>query len=90
MWYLIKAPYHGGCCGNCVLWWAKDRKGYTCDIDKAGLYSKNETLSILNDKRGDVAYPAEEVMPFVVSHVDIQNLRDVKELKLDDNSKSNS
>jgi hypothetical protein len=25
--------------GNCMLWWCPDRKGYTTQIDEAGLYT---------------------------------------------------
>lgn len=72
--YLIKSPHHNGVCGNCVTWWGKERKGYTCNIMEAGLYSKQDTIDILRDARGDVAYPAEQVMPLIVQHVDIQDL----------------
>lgn len=28
--------------GNCVLWWAKDAKGYTCNLDEAHRYTEAE------------------------------------------------
>lgn len=37
--------------GNNILWWAKDGKGYTTDISKAHVYSK-EDADKLHDQRG--------------------------------------
>lgn len=28
--------------GNCMLWWCKDNKGYTTNLDKAKQYSEEE------------------------------------------------
>lgn len=36
-----------GYIGNAVLWWAKDSKGYTTDITKAGKYTKAEAKRII-------------------------------------------
>lgn len=36
-----------GWIGNAISWWAKDSKGYTTEIDKAGKYTKEEAKSII-------------------------------------------
>jgi hypothetical protein len=36
-----------GWLGNAIVWWAKDRKGYTTDIEKAGKYTKDEAKEII-------------------------------------------
>lgn len=41
--YYIK----NGFVGNAVLWWGQDSKGYTTDINKAGRYTKEESLKII-------------------------------------------
>jgi hypothetical protein len=30
--------------GNCALFWAKNAAGYTCDLDQAHVYTKEEIL----------------------------------------------
>ena len=36
-----------GWVGNAILWWAKDSKGYTTEIDKAGIFNKEEAKLII-------------------------------------------
>jgi hypothetical protein len=42
--------------GNCVLFWAMDRHGYTTDIDKAGLYSEEEAVAICKNRDTDIMW----------------------------------
>lgn len=39
--------------GNSVVWWGPDYGGYVTDIDKAGLYTKEEAFKIFNDRDTD-------------------------------------
>lgn len=57
--------------GNCVLWWGKDRAGYFCALDDAGLYSGMEAADIvgLRSEKTDVAWPRELVEASAVRHV---------------------
>lgn len=41
-YYILDAR---SCVGNCALWWGKDSRGYTCNLDEAGLYTLEEALS---------------------------------------------
>lgn len=52
--------------GNCALWWGIDSKGYTCNLDEAGVYSGKEALH----KRGtDVPWPVDYIRSAAVRHV---------------------
>jgi len=42
--------------GNCVLFWAIDRHGYTTDIAKAGLYSEEEAIAICKNRSTDIMW----------------------------------
>ena len=33
------------CVGNCAVWWRPQGKGYTCELNKAGLFTKEEAES---------------------------------------------
>lgn len=52
--------------GNCVLFWAIDRQGYTCELDKAGLYTADE-IERLRDT--DHPFPKEMVEALAIRHV---------------------
>jgi hypothetical protein len=71
--------------GNSMYWWAKDAKGYTCDIRKAHIFTKNETLK--NSQRdSDVLWPKEYIDERISHHIDKQhcNTHDVLCLALVD------
>ena len=57
--------------GNCALWWAPDGKGYTCEIDKAGLYDAGYA-----NRNTDVEIPEEIAKSCTVSHVRVERLRE--------------
>ena len=52
--------------GNCVLWWCADAKGYTCDLDKAGQYTKEQVEGM---RATDVAVPILMADRAAVTHV---------------------
>ncbi len=62
--------------GNCTLWWAIDANGYTCDLDKAGLFDE-EFIKTLRENT-DIPYPQKAVERAVVRHVRIESLRQIK------------
>jgi len=58
--------------GNCILWWCPDSKGYTTQIDEAGLYTKKEVEGM---RSTDVGWPKEFVDAHVSKHVRRDRLR---------------
>lgn len=34
------------CVGNCGLWWAPNGNGYVCNIEEAGLFSKEQLVGL--------------------------------------------
>lgn len=55
--------------GNCVLWWAHERKGYTTEIDKAGVFTEEEAHEITRNRKTDRAWPKDVVDARVSHHV---------------------
>ena len=70
--------------GNCVVFWAKDHKGYTTDLEKAHMFSKEEAISIERNRCSECAIPYEEAMKAARLRVDFQDL-DRKYFKSDFN-----
>ncbi len=49
-----------GYVGNAILWWGINGAGYTCDITKAGKYTRKETDQIIQ-RPEDRAWPCEYI-----------------------------
>ncbi len=49
-----------GYLGNALMWWAKDSKGYTCDIKQAEKYTEPEARGICSRPQ-DSAYECEYI-----------------------------
>jgi len=64
-----------GFVGNSVLWWGLRSSGYTTDLSKAELYTKEEILkSFVNGREQDRIWNATHVLEKVKQHVDGQYL----------------
>lgn len=57
--------------GNSVLFWAKECNGYTCDIGKAHVFTR-EDLNSRVWRKTDHAWPKKYMDSMVVAHVDAQ------------------
>lgn len=67
--------------GNCVQWWADGGHGYTCDLDRAGKYTREEALRIVRGRPAiDKAWPVEEIDRLANRHFDSQKLRGLSPL----------
>lgn len=62
-----------GCVGNCAMWWAPDRKGYTSELNKAGLYTAEQCRGL---RETDIPILREIVERHAVRHVRLDRLRD--------------
>jgi hypothetical protein len=58
-----------------ILWWGKERRGYTYDLNDAGLYSEEEARSICNNRWIDVAWSEEDIKTHLSTAVSINHLR---------------
>lgn len=75
--YYLQSIKHRGFIGNSVLWWAENSRGYTCNIDKAGIYSEKEARKIyLGGHGGIIAWPVEYIDSIISRHVDGQHMTD--------------
>jgi len=62
-YYILDAR---SCVGNCALWWGKDRRGYCCNLDDAGLYTLEQALG---ERETDVPVHKDVARGLVVQHV---------------------
>lgn len=61
--------------GNSPLWWAKGSGGYTCDLDKAELFTEEEAMKLFEDRSTDIPWKKEDVENAVKRLVDAQYLK---------------
>ena len=60
--YYILCTRHSRSDDPGFTWWGPNRSGYTCDLDKAGIYTEEEAQPWLTGHSEDVAIPVEEVL----------------------------
>ena len=60
--------------GNCVVFWAKDHKGYTTDIEKSHEFTEAEAIAIERNRSSECAIPKSEVIANAQLVVDFQKL----------------
>ena len=42
-----------GCVGDCMLWWVKGGHGYTCDLDRAEVWTQEDAEELIASDRGE-------------------------------------
>lgn len=67
--------------GNAVLWWAKEGKGYTTDLDEAALYTAEEAARIHRNRESDKPIAQSIAEQAVVRCVDATRLREARSKK---------
>ncbi len=87
----LNQPNHGkeafylqdrrGFVGNDILWWAKDGKGYTTDINKAHIYTKDKAVRQHRCRETDIPWPKEYIDTKTRPAVDMQYVDINKALK---------
>ena len=63
--------------GNCALWWRPNSRGHTCDLDDAGLYTREFAEGY---RETDVPVPRALAERLVVRHVPLDRLKQELEL----------
>lgn len=70
--------------GNCVQWWAEGGHGYTCDLDRAGKFTREEAMAIVRERPDiDKAWAVDDIDRMAIRHFDSQNLRRLSPLSTD-------
>ena len=66
--YYIQSGY----VGNAMLWWRKDGKGYSTHFNEAGRYSKEDAMSIIDNRpKEDYAWLCSHVDQTKVAHLTV-------------------
>jgi hypothetical protein len=63
------------CVGNDILWWAINGAGYTCDIRKAHVFTREEAVSHHKSRRSDIPWPKSYIDGKTRPVVDMQNVK---------------
>lgn len=61
--------------GNDVLWWAQDGKGYTTDLSRAHVYTREEALARHQARPTDIPWPKDYIDARTRPAVDMQHIR---------------
>jgi len=59
--------------GNSMLWWAVNGAGYTCDIRKAHVYSKDGAYAQNKVRSTDVPWRKDYIENRISHHIDMQH-----------------
>ncbi len=60
--------------GNDLMWWAKDGKGYTTDLSRAHVFTKEQAVRQNNDRETDIPWPKGYIDARTRPAVDMQNV----------------
>jgi hypothetical protein len=71
MYYIVD---NRGTVGNSLSFWGPNRRGYTCKLEKAGLYSKEEAFSIHKNRETDLPFPQSLIKSVCTRQVDHQDM----------------
>lgn len=63
-----------GYVGNCMVFWALNDNGYTCDPDKIQTYTKEEALSRCRYESNEKAWPLDEIKQAIRPRVEAQSV----------------
>lgn len=67
-----------GYVGNCIVWWGKNRSGYTCHLDQAGQYTASEAIDICRYPELATAHKVQDIKKVATLQVDMQHLKTIK------------
>jgi hypothetical protein len=69
-----------GYVGNDVLWWARDGKGYTTDLSKAHVYTRDQAMAQHRSRPSDIPWPADYIEARTRPAVDMQHINKAEAL----------
>jgi rubrerythrin len=61
--------------GNDVIWWGKDGKGYTTDLSRARIFTKDEAQRMHLDRTSDIPWPKDYIDGKTRPAVDMQYIK---------------
>lgn len=70
-----------GYVGNDVLWWAKNGNGYTTDLSKAHVYTKDEAVKQHEMRETDIPWPKDYIDAKTRPAVDMQYINRAEALE---------
>ena len=70
--YYLQDTRGSGCVGNDILFWAKDRRGYTTDLSKAHIFTEEEAFRQHSCRKTDRPWPKPYIDERTRPAVDIQ------------------
>lgn len=68
--YMIQS----GFVGNCMLFWGKDDRGYTCHLDRVGEYTLEQAKARARDYEGEMIWPVDTIKAGASTMVDHQKV----------------
>ena len=72
--------HQSGCVGNSMVWWEQGDNGYTCDIQKARVWSDEDSARlVLMSSEKYARWPKASIDGILQHHVDIQDARNIKD-----------
>ena len=60
--------------GNSVLWWSKNSNGYTTDIHKAHVFTKEEAEKICSGRKTDIMWLKDYIDQKISYHIDAEDI----------------
>jgi len=60
--------------GNCILFWSKGNAGYTCNLDNAAVFTKEEAYRRHKNRKSDIPRLKSKMDKIALRHVDMQLL----------------
>jgi hypothetical protein len=69
--FYVQDTRPGATVGNSALWWRWEGKGYTCDLNEAGVFTQEDIASM---GKTDKPWPVKAIRKLARPHVDVQDL----------------
>lgn len=61
-------------CGNSMVFWAKDKAGYTCNVNEAHVFTREEARLVHRNRKSDKPWPMSVILESSTLQCDVQRL----------------